>query len=345
MAPAIIVMVIFFILPIIYVLVVSCLKWNGISAPQAVGVENFVKLLKNSTFQRSLKNNVIWALVAGFIQVPLAMVMAIILSRKPRGWKFSSCRQSVDSLRGKNGNFRKSSHFCTDCTAKGDYRPLSRSPHASPTCSVWVCLQSEFFRTVYFFPQVISGIALATLWRAIYNAEHGMLNGLLSAVGLDRLATDWLGNSSTAFPAVLIYWVFYVGYYMVIMMADITTIDTSYYEAATIDGATDFQQAIHITIPLIKKTSLLTCVTLASVMGLRQFEQVYMLTNGGPNHRTSTMVLYMYERLQSESYGLASATAVILIVVGVIFIVCIRRLFNGRSETAALRKKARRAVR
>lgn len=289
MAPAIIVMVIFFILPIIYVLVVSCLKWNGISAPQAVGVENFVKLLKNSTFQRSLKNNVIWALVAGFIQVPLAMVMAIILSRKPRGWKF--------------------------------------------------------FRTVYFFPQVISGIALATLWRAIYNAEHGMLNGLLSAVGLGRLATDWLGNSSTAFPAVLIYWVFYVGYYMVIMMADITTIDTSYYEAATIDGATDFQQAIHITIPLIKKTSLLTCVTLASVMGLRQFEQVYMLTNGGPNHRTSTMVLYMYERLQSESYGLASATAVILIVVGVIFIVCIRRLFNGRSETAALRKKARRAVR
>ncbi len=172
-----------------------------------------------------------------------------------------------------------------------------------------------------------------------------MLNGMLSAVGLDRLATDWLGNSSTAFPAVLIYWVFYVGYYMVIMMADITTIDTSYYEAATIDGATDFQQAIHITIPLIKKTSLLTCVTLASVMGLRQFEQVYMLTNGGPNHRTSTMVLYMYERLQSESYGLASATAVILIVVGVIFIVCIRRLFNGRSETAALRKKARRAVR
>ncbi len=57
---------------------------------------------------------------------------------------------------------------------------------------------------------------------------------------------------------------------MVIMMADITTIDQSYYEAATIDGASDFQQAIYITIPLIKKTSLLTCVTLASIMGLRQ---------------------------------------------------------------------------
>ena len=287
-APAIAVMIVFFVIPVIYVVVVSFLKWDGLSEPTVVGVENFVKLLKNSTFQRSLKNNVVWALVAGFIQVPLAMVMAIILSRKPKGWKF--------------------------------------------------------FRTVYFFPQVISGIALATLWRAIYRADSGLLNGLLTAVGRGDLAKDWLGTLSTAFPAVLIYWVFYVGYYMVIMMADITTIDSSYYEAATIDGASDFQQAIYITIPLIKKTSLLTCVTLASVMGLRQFEQVYMLTNGGPNHRTSTMVLYMYERLQSSSYGLASATAVILIIVGVIFIVCIRKLFTGREEPIAAPRKKRGAV-
>ena len=286
MAPALIVMVLFFVIPVIYVVAVSFLKWNGISDPAFNNVKNFSLLLKDKSFSRSVINNVIWALVAGFIQVPLAMVMAIILSRKPKGWKF--------------------------------------------------------FRTVYFFPQVISGIALATLWRAIYNAEHGMLNGLLRAIGLGGLAKDWLGTIQTAFPAVLIYWVFYVGYYMVIMMADITTIDTSYYEAATIDGATDFQQAIYITIPLIKKTSLLTCVTLASVMGLRQFEQVYMLTNGQPANTTSTIVLYMYKKMQNANYGIASASAVILIIVGVIFIVCIRKLFEGRSETAAAAKKVRR---
>ena len=251
-------------------------------------IRNYALLFKDNAFNRSVLNNVIWALVAGFIQVPLAMVMAIILSRKPKGWKF--------------------------------------------------------FRTVYFFPQVISGIALAMLWRAIYNAETGLLNGILRSIGLGSAACDWLGGIKTAFPAVLIYWVFYVGYYMVIMMADITTIDTSYYEAATIDGATDFQQAIFITIPLIKKTSLLTCVTLASVMGLRQFEQVYMLTNGGPANTTSTMVLYMYKKLQDANYGIASASAVILIVVGVLFIVCIRKLFEGRSDEAAAIKKARRAV-
>ena len=288
LTPAVVLMIVFFVIPVIYVAVVSLMKWNGIAAPEFRNIRNYLLLFKDNAFKRSIINNVIWALVAGFIQVPLAMVMAIILSRKPKGWKF--------------------------------------------------------FRTVYFFPQVISGIALAMLWRAIYNAETGLLNGILNSIGLGHLACDWLGGIKTAFPAVLIYWVFYVGYYMVIMMADITTIDSSYYEAATIDGATDFQQAIYITIPLIRRTSLLTCVTLASVMGLRQFEQVYMLTNGGPANTTSTIVLYMYKKLQDANYGVASASAVILIVIGVIFIVCIRKIFEGRNEEMAALKKARRAA-
>ena len=266
LTPALVLMLVFFVIPVIYVAVVSLLKWNGISAPEFRAVRNYALLFKDAAFKRSVLNNVIWALVAGMIQVPLAMVMAIILSRKPKGWKF--------------------------------------------------------FRTVYFFPQVSSGIALAMLWRAVYNAETGLLNGFLKAIGSGDLAKDWLGNVSTALPAVLIYWIFYVGYYMVIMMADITTIDESYYEAATIDGATDFQQAIHITIPLI----------------LRQFEQVYMLTNGGPANTTSTIVLYMYKKLQDSNYGMAGASAVILIIVGVVFIVCIRALFEGRGDKVKVKK-------
>lgn len=279
LAPAVFLVVLFFVLPVIYVCVVSFLKWDGISEPVFRGISNFTKLFKDKAFVRSITNNIIWAAVAACIQVPLAMLMAIILSRKPKGWKF--------------------------------------------------------FRTVYFFPQVISGIALATLWRAVYNAETGLLNNMLTSLGMGSLTCDWLGGIKTAFPACLIYWVFYIGYYMVIMMADITTIDDTYYEAATIDGATDLQQAIHITIPLIKKSSLLTCVTLASVMGLRQFEQVYMLTNGGPANRTSTIVLYLYKKLQDSNYGMAAASAVILIIIGALFIVCIRKLFNERRKGAA----------
>lgn len=278
MAPALLLLVLFFVIPVIYVAVVSFLKWNGISTAAYNSVKNFLLLFQDKAFTRSVMNNIIWALVAGCIQVPLAMVMAIILSGKPRGWRF--------------------------------------------------------FRTVYFLPQVISGIALAMLWRGIYNADYGLLNGLLELIGLGHLKTDWLGNLTTALPAVLIYWVFYVGYYMVIMMADITTIDQTYYEAATIDGATRFQQAVHITIPLIRNTSLLTCVTLASVLGLRQFEQVYMLTNGQPANRTSTMVLYMYKKMQDANYGLSAATAVVLIIVGILFILCINKLFSIGSGEA-----------
>lgn len=279
LAPAVFLVIMFFVIPVLYICVVSLLKWDGISAPVFRGITNFAKLFKDKAFIRSVENNIIWAAVAACVQVPLAMLMAIILSRKPKGWKF--------------------------------------------------------FRTVYFFPQVISGIALATMWRAVYNAESGLLNNILISIGAGRFACDWLGGMKTAFPACLIYWVFYIGYYMVIMMADITTIDETYYEAATIDGATDFQQAIHITIPLIKNSSLLTCVTLASVMGLRQFEQVYMLTNGGPANKTSTIVLYLYKKLQDSNYGMAAASAIILIIVGAIFIICIRKLFAERRKGAA----------
>jgi raffinose/stachyose/melibiose transport system permease protein len=286
LAPALIMLAAFFLLPVLYVIVVSFFKWNGLTPPSFKGLENYALLFADKAFRRSILNNVIWAFVASCIQVPLALLMALILSRRPKGWKF--------------------------------------------------------FRTVYFFPQVISGIALAMLWRGIYNSDYGLLNGLLNVLGLGKYACDWLGGLNTALPSVLIYWIFYIGYYMVIMMADISTIDQAYYEAATIDGATPFQQDLYITIPIIRKTSLLTCVTLASVMGLRQFEQVYMLTNGGPANRTSTLVLFLYKKMQDANYGLSSATGFVLIVVGVIFIVCIRRLLGGRDDESGRARKAAR---
>ena len=88
LGPAIVLMVAFFVIPVVYVAVVSILKWNGISTPAFNSLRNYLMLFKDKAFTRSILNNVIWALVAGFIQVPLAMVMAIILSRKPKGWKF-----------------------------------------------------------------------------------------------------------------------------------------------------------------------------------------------------------------------------------------------------------------
>jgi len=271
MTPALVLFVLFFLIPVCYVLVVSLFQWNGMSAATFVGVKNYFTIWKDPVFRRSVTNNIIWALVAACVQVPLSVLMALILNRKPRGWKF--------------------------------------------------------FRTVYFFPQVISGIALAMLWSAMYNSEYGLINGFLHLIGKGELAINWLGTLNTALPALLIYWVFYIGYYMVIVMSDLSGVDRDFYEAAEIDGASRIQQAWFISLPMIK-SSVLTCMTLAAVMGLRQFEQVYLLTNGGPANRTSTMVLYLYKQIQNTRYGPANAASVMLICVGVVVILGIRALFQ-----------------
>jgi len=265
--PVLVLFITFFVYPVIYLIIMSFNKWSGFDAPTFVGLENYIKIFSDKVFIRSITNNVIWALVAGFIQVPLAVLTAILLSYKPRGWKI--------------------------------------------------------LRTVYFFPQVISGVALATLWAAVYNAQYGMLNGILRILGLEHLEKNWLGSLDTAFPAVLIYWVFYIGYYMVIVLADIQSIPEDYYEAADLDGASRIRQSISITVPLAK-SSIVTCMLLAMINGLRQFEQVYMLTNGGPSNRTSVMVLYLYKEMQNYSYGTSSAAAVVLICVGTIVILTLK---------------------
>lgn len=269
--PAMILFITFFLFPVIYVSVMSLFDWDGITEGVFCGFKNYQKLFHTKVFLISLKNNIIWALAACFVQVPLALGMGLILSKRPRGWKF--------------------------------------------------------FRTVYFLPQVISGIAIASLWSAIYNSEFGLLNGIVKAIGLGKYAKNWLGTPSTAFFCVLVYGLFYIGYYMVIMMAGITGVDEAYYEAATIDGANRFQQDRYITIPMIKH-SIMTCVTLAAIFGLRTFEQIYLLTNGGPINKTSVIVLYMYNQMKNNNYGGANASSVVLIAVGVVVIVSVRKVFS-----------------
>jgi raffinose/stachyose/melibiose transport system permease protein len=270
MLPALVLFGLFFIYPVISVILASFTKWNGISAPVFTGLRNYRLLFEDPVFIRSLKNSGIWALAAACIQVPLAAIAALILAAKPRGWKS--------------------------------------------------------FRVIYFLPHVISGVAIAMLWSSIYNSEYGLLNKILQMFGKGSLARNWLGNLNTAFPSILIYWLLYMGYYMVIILADINSIPSSYYEAASIDGATAIQSAWYITIPSITPISLCTCMTLAMVYGLRQFEQVFVLTGGGPANRTSVLVIYLYQQMKNNAYGLSSAAGVVLIVIGSVMILILRKL-------------------
>ena len=269
--PAVVLFIAYFLYPLIYVIVMSFYKWDAFHPPEYRGFANYAALFKDLTFRRALGNNLTWAGVDMAIKVPLAMMMALILSKKIRGWKF--------------------------------------------------------FRTVYFLPQVISGIAMAAMWSAVYNLDYGLLNGVVKLFGGEPV--NWLGNVKVAFICVIAYGLLYIGYFMVIMMAEITGIDTTYYEAAAIDGATNLQTDIHITIPMIR-SSLATCITLAAVFGLRAFEQVYLLTEGGPANRTMTMVLFIYKKMSANVYGTANAAAVLLIIMGIVVMSLVRKIVAGK---------------
>lgn len=272
--PVLVLFTIYFIYPLGFVILTSFTKWNGMTKMEFLGIKNYLYLFSNDTFRISIKNNLVWAITLGFVQVPLAAGMAMVLARKPKGWRT--------------------------------------------------------FRTIYFLPNVISQVALAMMWLAVYNAEFGVLNGLLKGIGLEQFAHNWLGEYETALPAVLIQQVFYIGYFMIVILASRMGIAESFYEAAQIDGANVLQQEVNITIPMLKPI-LITTMTLAMAYGMRHFESTFLMTNGGPAHQTSVLGIILYNDLAALKYGEANAIGTILIFAGGAVIAFIRWFF-GRSE-------------
>ncbi|HKM06753.1 MAG TPA: sugar ABC transporter permease, partial [Sphaerochaeta sp.] len=204
--------------------------------------------------------------------VPLACLVAMILVRKPKGWKL--------------------------------------------------------LRTVYYLPNVISTVALAMVWVAIYNV-NGPLNVILGKLfGME--SKNWLGNPDTAMFAVIFQTVIYIGYFMIVLLASAMNISASLYEAAKIDGASTFQQELHITLPMLRGT-LVTTMTLAMAYGMRHFESTFLMTGGGPAYSTTTMGISLYLKMDALRYSEASTAGVFLILLGTVLITLLRNLF-GKSD-------------
>lgn len=262
----------FFIYPFFFFTVfTSFTSWRGIGSMKFNGVKNYAKLIADPTFQKALGNNIVWALSQGLIQVPLACLVAMILVRKPFGW------------RG--------------------------------------------LRTIYYLPNVISTVALAMVWVAIYNVD-GPLNAILAGLfGMEK--HNWLGNPDTALFAVIFQTVIYIGYFMIVLLASAMNIPRSLYEAAEIDGASTFAQEINITLPMLRGT-LITTMTLAMAYGMRHFEATFFLmTGGGPAYATTTMGIDLYLKMDALRYSEASTSGVFLIIMGTLVITLLRKLFGS----------------
>ena len=273
--PAVVIFTVFMVIPILILIGTSFTRWRT-SGITVAGLANYARLLNDPAFWKAVTNTGIWMGAAALIHVPLAVLVAMILSRKVRGWKL--------------------------------------------------------FRTLFFLPNIVSYASLAIVFGAAYNPRYGVVNNALDALGFKR--QDFLFQTDTALAALILTWLFMVGLYMIIIMAEIVAIPDSLYEAASIDGATRTQQDVFITLPLLRNV-VGTCVILAVTQSLIYFEGILLLTNGGPRNATLNLPMFAYQKYQLFEWGYANAIGVVIFILGLLSIALVWSLFRvGKRDLA-----------
>ena len=201
----------------------------------------------------------------------------------------------------------------------------------------------NFFRCVYFIPNVISVAVIAYLWKFIYNPDFGLLNNIIKAFG-GKGDINWFGTD-TAIWSVLIVLIWHgFGWGMLIYYTGIKNIDPTLYEAAAIDGASQTQTFLRITLPLMKPVIQVN-VTMAVISALKQMETVYLLTNGGPENSTQFAANYLYQQaFKAFKYGYGNAIGVVFIIICLIVTVLLNKVFEDK-DVAKLKRQQRQRIR
>lgn len=179
-------------------------------------------------------------------------------------------------------------------------------------------------RAIIFLPCLFSVLVAALLWKFIYHPTLGPLNALLSKVGLDSLALTWLGDVRTAVPAVCLAWVWQsLGLWVLLISAGLERIPPELYEAARVDGASEWAVFRHVTIPLVWEI-LRVLTVLWLIQALQQFAFVFVMTKGGPAGVTEVVTTYIYGvafQSRNYGYGMALATSMMLVILAVTLVV------------------------
>lgn len=188
----------------------------------------------------------------------------------------------------------------------------------------------NFARTFIYLPVLIAPVIMGYMWYFMFQYRYGALNDVLALVGMDPL--DWLAKGRRAISLIVfVNTVQFCGVSMVIYLAGLQTIPTMYYEASQIDGASPVKQFKHITMPLLRP-AFITSVTLNLIGGLKLFDAIKAMTNGGPgyaSHSLSTLIDYTYFRSQSAGY---SATMGILLFAMILVFTLIIQKLSARQE-------------
>jgi multiple sugar transport system permease protein len=186
-------------------------------------------------------------------------------------------------------------------------------------------------RSAFFAPYMVSLVISSVIWIFMLQDPAGVVNVIIGWLGFEPQA--WLGDTDTALISVIIVTLWQsVGYSMIIFLAGLQDIPASYYEAAKVDGASAWSRFRHITLPLLKPTSLF--VALISFIGAFQlFDPIFVMTQGGPANATTTTVYYIYQQaFQFLQLGYASALSVVLFLIILVFSLLQLRVFRDDSN-------------
>lgn len=246
--------------PLVDVIKLSFVKWNGLTAAQPfVGLANYVQIFTaDPVFWRALTNTLIWTVLSVIVPPGIGFLLALGLNQ---------------SIPGRS-----------------------------------------LLRAVFYLPVIIAPIAVATIWRWMYDPYFGLFNQVLTALGAGGLIRDWLGDSSIALYSIFIAYVWEsAGFSMVLFLAGLQGVPRVLVEAARIDGAGRWSVFRYVVLPALGP-SLTIVVVLSLINSFRAFDIVYGMTGGGPAQSTQMLALWAYtQAMQLGDFGPGSAISVILL--------------------------------
>ncbi len=262
-APALIVIGVFFLLPVLAALGLSFTDFDiyalaSLKNLRFVGLANYLVVLRMGLFWKALGNTLYFVVVGVPLSVAAALGAALLVHSRLARWK-------------------------------------------------------GFFRVALFTPVVTNLVAVAVIWKYLFQQRYGVVNYALGALGIHPL--DWLGNPHLAMPTIILFAVWKnFGYAMIIVLAGLQAIPGELYEAARLDGAGAWRQLRHITLPMLGPT-LMTVGLLTMVGYFQLFAEPYVITEGGPLQSTLSVLYLMYNQgFDWWNLGLASAIAFVLFV-------------------------------
>jgi len=186
------------------------------------------------------------------------------------------------------------------------------------------------YRTILYLPSILPFVIIGIVFKSIFNFDHGLLNNVLEALNLEFLQQKWLSDLDVVWKSIFGVDAWRgIGYCMTIFLAGLQTIPKSLYEAAKIDGANFWQRLRYITLPMLSGAVMINLV-FGITYGLKVFDIVYVLTNGGPGHATEVLTTYSFQLYSTGNYGMSTALNAILLLITAVIGIAVVRIMSKR---------------